>query len=187
MNKEKIKVIIAWLSLIFLIFLFVYVNYVKFFKVFDDSGVEGSVEESSTDAIDNALSSIVDNFNSNELVEKYLNEGIKIQAVLNNNSIFISYDDDGVTTYEFSYSNLKLNINITNESNNIDKYNKVYKILIEAIQKRIGNDDDISELINDHINNNVNYDGLVKNVNDDIIKYDIDITRKLKKEEIVME
>jgi len=184
MNKEKIKVIIAWIFLILLIALFLYVNHLKFFKIKinNDSIEEIPVENSSSEAIELALTEIVNNFNSNSLIEEYKKEGININAILNNYSIYITYTTDTTITYEFNYNNLILSINITNEEESITKFNKVYKILVKATQQRIGNEEDITKLIDDHLNKNINYDGLTKKTKENIIEYNLDITKKLTKE-----
>ena len=126
-----------------------------------------------------ALTNIVDNFNKNPLIEQYKNEGITLGANLNNYSLYISYTSEDTITYEFNYSNLILNINITNSKENITKFNKVYEILIKAIQERINNEFDTTTLINKHLNENINYDGLSKEINENIITYRVDITKKL--------
>ena len=181
MNKEKIKIFIAWIFLILLIFLFLFVNHIKFFRVeINESTIEETpVENSTAEAINLALTNIVDNFNKNPLIEQYKNEGITLGANLNNYSLYISYTSEDTITYEFNYSNLILNINITNSKENITKFNKVYEILIKAIQERINNEFDTTNMINKHLNENINYDGLSKEINENIITYRVDITKKL--------
>ena len=181
MNKEKIKIINAWIFLILLIALFIYVNHIKFFRVeINESTLEKTpVENSTAEAIQLALTNIVDNFNNNSLIEQYKNEGIELNASVNNYSLYISHTKDITTTYEFNYSNLLLSINITNNEENITKFNKVYEILIKAIQERIKNEFDTTNIISKHLNENINYDGLTKEINENIITYKIDITKRL--------
>ena len=184
MNKEKIKIILAWIFLIFLIALFIYINYLKFFGFEINNNIieEIPIENSSSHAIELALNEIVDNFNNDILVEENINEDIELSAYLNNYSIYVSYNSNDIVTYEFEYSNLVLSINVTNEEENLLKFNKIYEILIKAIQKRIGNNDDITNLVNNHLNENISYDGLTKEINGDTIKYSINITKKLTEE-----
>lgn len=184
MNKEKVQVVIAWLLLMSLIGLFIYVNHLKFFTVkIDESTMEERpVENSSSEAIEKALTNIVNNFNKNPLIEQNKNNGVTLNATLNNYSIYITYTTDTTTTYEFNYSNLILSINITNKEENIKRFNTVYEILIEAVQERIGNEKDITGIVNSHLNANKNYDGLTKEINDKTIKYSIDITKELTEE-----
>lgn len=183
MKKNKLKIIIAWIILIVLTVLFLLTNYVKFFYI-NDQQIEEEIETSTSEAIETALTDITTNFNADPLIETYKNEGINIKAVLNNYSLFISYYDGTTITYEFTYNKLKLNINITNEEENLKKFNKIYEILLKSIQKRIGNEENIGTIINEHINEFKEYDGIIKTIDEknNIIKYNIDITKKLIKE-----
>lgn len=186
-NKEKTKITIAWIVLLILLIMLCILNYVKFFGFYNYNNVieEIEINESSNEAINNALSNIVNNFNNNEDLIKYKNEGITLKAILKNNSIYISHTKDDTTTYEFNYNNLKLNINIKNETDNLEKFNTIYSILIKSIQKRIGNETDIEVLINSHINEGIDLIGINKKVSNDtkIITYNIDITKKIKIQE----
>lgn len=181
MNKEKIQVIISWILLMALISLFFYINHLKFFTVKIDENLqeERPVENSSSEAIEKTLTNIVDNFNKNPLIEQNKKNGITLNAIVNNYSIYITYTTDTTTTYEFNYNNLILSINITNKEENIKKFNTVYEILIEAVQERIENKNDITGIINNHLNKNKNYKGLTKKTNDKTIRYSIDITKEL--------
>jgi len=184
MNKEKIKITIAWILLIILLCFLFYMIHIKFFrKEFSNAPLEEiPVENSSTEAIELALSTIVDNFNKNPSIEQYKNEGINISALLSNNSIYINYETNITTTYEFSYSNLNLTINILNDEENKIKFNKVYEILIKSIQERIANESDITNIIKTHLNEGQNYEGLTLESSGEVLTYKIDITKQLKKE-----
>lgn len=185
MNKEKIKITIAWILLIILLCFLFYMIHIKFFrKEFSNANIEEiPVENSSSEAIELALSNIVDNFNKNSLIEQYKNDGINISALLSNNSIYINYETDVSTTYEFNYSNLNLTINISDEEENKNKFNKVYEILIKSIQERIGNENDITNIINTHLNEGQNYEGLITETSGEVLTYKIDITKQLAIEE----
>ena len=183
MKKDKLKIITAWIILIVLIILFLITNYVKYFYVNNSIVEEKETENSTSIAINSALTDITNNFNEDPLIERYKNEGIKIKATLNNHSIFISYYDGTNITYEFIYNKLNLNINITNQELNINKFNKIYEILLKSIQKRLNNEDNLDLIIKEHINNNKERDGITKNIDNNIIKYKIDITRKIKERE----
>ena len=50
----------------------------------------------------------------------------------------------------------------------------------EGKYKNVVIEEDITNLINNHINENINYDGLEKQINNNTIEYTIDITKKLK-------
>ncbi len=83
------------------------------------------------------------------------------------------------TTFEFSYSNLFLSITIENNSENVEKFNKVLEVLIRATQKRIGNEANLNSIINNILNETKEYDGIYEEKGEDRIQWKIDITKKL--------
>lgn len=177
--KDK-KIFIAWFSLIILIILILALNYLKFFGSTYNGVTEIPIENSSTTAITNALTEITNQFNQNEKIEKYKEENININALLNQYSIFIQYSKDNkTTTYEFNYSNLKLNIHVEDQKENMEKFQTIYKILIESCQKRIGNTNDLDKKIEDILNENDSWNGIIKSKEDNIIHYQLDITKKI--------
>ena len=182
-NNTRYKEILAIFFLVILIMLSLTLTYIKFFSSYvinTDNIKEVPVNDSSSQAIHNALKVIVDNFNESENVKKYqLENNTKLTATVNNYSIFVNHSKDKKNTYEFTYNDLCLSIKVKN--NNQDEFNVVYKFLIESIQKRINNYENISEIVDDFLLNNINYAGLDKKTYDDIIEYKINITEKLKK------
>lgn len=182
MKKEKKgKIIIAWIVLILLIIMLLALNYIKFFGSQTTPNIEEKpVGNSSEQAVNNALQQIVDNFNQHEKVKEYAEQNIGLKAVLNGYSIYISYTTDTTTTYEFTYHDLTLDIDIANDEENIQKFKTIYEILIYAVQQRIDNDENIDSYVSEFLNDSEEYDGLYKVVADNIISYHMDITRKLK-------
>ena len=182
MKKEKKgKIIIAWIVLILLIIMLLVLNYIKFFGSQTTPNIEEKpVGNSSEQAVNNALQQIVDNFNQHEKVKEYAEQNIGLKAVLNGYSIYISYTTDTTTTYEFTYHDLTLDIDIANDEENIQKFKTIYEILIYAVQQRIDNDENIDSYVSEFLNDSEEYDGLYKVVADNIISYHMDITRKLK-------
>ena len=182
-NDPRYKEILAIFFLVILIMLSLTLTYLKFFSSYiinNDNIKEVPVNDSSSIAIHNALKTIVDNFNESENVKKYqLENNTKLTATVNNYSIFVIHLKDNKITYEFTYNDLCLTIKVKND--NQDEFNVVYKFLIESVQKRINNYENISEIVDDFLLNNINYVGLDKKTNDDIIEYKINITEKLKK------
>lgn len=182
-NNTRYKEMLAIFFLIILIMLSLTLTYLKFFSSYvinNDNIKEVPVNDSSSIAIHNALKTIVDNFNKSENVKKYqLENNTKLTATVNNYSIFVTHSKDKKNTYEFTYNDLCLTIKVKN--NNQDEFNVVYKFLIESVQKRINNYENISEIVDDFLLNNINYAGLDKKTYDDIIEYKINITEKLKK------
>lgn len=179
--KLKTKRIIASIFLFFLIICLLGLNYIKFFGIPNPNIEKVPVETSSSKAINKALEEIVTNFNNSKEIEEYAKNNVKINAILNNYSIFINYTTDKTITYEFSYNNLILSIDVENEKENLEKFQKVYSILIQAIQKRLGNNENINQIVESIIKENKTYDGIsVKEKDNNIINYKINITKKLK-------
>ena len=61
----------------------------------------------------------------------------------------------------------------------MERFEKIYKILIKAAQKRIGNTENIDDLIDEILNNNLKYNGIIKEENEKTIHYQMDITKKI--------
>ena len=178
-KKGNGKVIVAWVFLIILVGLLLGLNYVKFFGQSNQNIEEKPVENSADQAIDRALTQIVDNFNQHEKVKSYADNNIIIKAVLNHHSIYISYVTDTTITYEFTYQNLGLEIVIANDEENVQKFKEIYEILIYAVQQRLGNDQDIAPYISNFLEDKVEYEGLTKSATEDTFTYQMDITQKL--------
>lgn len=179
MKKNNNKNFFASLLLIILIFMILGITYIKYFSIDNNKNIEERpVNESSSVAIHKSLDDITINFNDS--VKEYEQDNnITLSAVVNNYSIFISYIDGTTTTYEFTYDNLVLNTIIDNSEENLKKFNVVYKFLVESIQKRLNNQNNIDELVEKFLTTDTNYDGLIKTKSNDIIKYQVDITKKL--------
>lgn len=178
MNKQKTG--IMWICLIFLIILILALNYIKFFGNPNQNIREQPIENSTSEAIDNALLDIVNNFNNSTDVQELTKDSIVASAILKNYSIFISYTiNESKTTYEFKYSNLKLTINISNDEENIEKFNKIYKILIKSCQKRLNNSDNINEQIDKFLNGEQELLGITRTRKNNLITYKMDITQKI--------
>ena len=182
-NNIRYKEMLAIFFLIILIMLSLTLTYLKFFSSYvinNDNMKEVPVNDSSSIAIHNTLKTIVDNFNESENVKKYqLENNTKLTATVNNYSIFVTHSKDKKNTYEFTYNDLCLTIKVKNDNQN--EFNVVYKFLIESVQKRINNYENISEIVDDFLLNNINYVGLDKKTYGEIIEYKINITEKLKK------
>jgi len=183
-DSNKIKLVIAWISLLIFLVMLLVLNYIKFFGFYDYSNdvTEEQVDNSSEEAINLALSDIVNNFNGSQEVMAFKEQNVEINARLKNRSIYISYIDEVTTTYEFNYNNLLLSINIKNDIDSISKFNKIYSILIKAIQIRLNNVN-VDELIKLHIDEDKELNGIEKEVSEDVVKYKIDITKKVREGE----
>lgn len=180
MKQKKNKKVIAWIMLFILIGIALALTYLKFFSVDNINIEERPVNNSSSNAIHNALKDITTNFNQNSKVKEYANDNIILKASVNNYSIYISYITDTTTTYEFTYDNLCLNIVVNNTEEDKTKFNVVYQLLIEAVQKRINNTDNLDAIINNFLTTDTTYDGLSKEEVENGIAYQMNITKKLK-------
>ena len=177
---KRRKIIIAWIFLVILIILILALNYIKFFGNPNQNIKEQPIENSTSTAINNALLDITNNFNNSVDVQELTKDSIVASATLKNYSIFISYTvNDSKTTYEFKYSNLKLTINIANDKENIEKFNKIYKILIKSCQKRFNNTDNLNDQIDRFLNEEQELSGIIKTKKSNLIIYEMDITQKI--------
>lgn len=177
---KKTKTIIMWIFLIILIILTLALNYIKFFGIPNQNIKETPIENSTSSAISTALLDITNNFNNSMDTQELTKDSIVASATLKNYSIFISYTvNDSKTTYEFKYSNLKLTINISNDEENVEKFNKIYKILIKSCQKRLGNTENIDEDIDNFLKGEKELLGMKKIEKNSLISYEMDITQKI--------
>ena len=180
-EKKKNKMI-GWVMLIVLIIMALGISYIKFFMNENKNIEEKPIENSASEAIEKALTEITNNFNNNEKIKEYEAKNIKIQATQNNNNIFILYESNGTTTYEFTYNNLFLTTTISNKEENINIFKQVYEILIYAAQERIKNEEEIESYVKSYLNDEKEYKGLSKKINKDYITYKMNITEKLTEE-----
>lgn len=179
-KKSNKKRIIAWFCLIVLMTCLLTLNYVKFFQTPNKNIEERPINNSSEQAVQTALEDIVRNFNNSKELKEYSSQNIKMKATLNQHSIYISYTTDTTITYEFSYNNLILSINVENNEENMKKFNQVYSILLKAIQKRINiTENNIDDIINKIVNEDIIYDGITKEKIDGTYFFQIDITKRL--------
>ena len=183
-KQKDSKRLIAWILLISLLIISTIFTYMKFFSNdYEQNEIkENPVNNSNSKEVHTALEEITKNFNEiiNSAAE-YNEDNIIIKASLNNYSIYISYiTDNSTTTYEFKYDNLCLITILNSNEEETNKFNLIYKQLVKAIQKRINNPEDVSEYIDNFLNENTEYDGLTKNKLENEIEYKIDITKKIK-------
>ncbi len=182
MKQNNIKkLLIGWTLLILLIILSIILSYLKYTNIKNNKYIEETpVENSTEEAINKALSEIETNFNENSQIQELEEQGIKVHATLKNHSLYINYETDTIKTYELNYRNLYLTIKIENKEDNINKFEKVFPILIYAIQKRINNEENIDEIISNILEGKKEYKGISKITETETITYKINITEKLK-------
>ena len=175
-QKKSNKVVFAWIILILLVIIAGSLTYLKLFYTIE---TEAKNNEELTPAIQNELQKIVDNFNNSELVKEKTKENITIKSKLENNVITVEYESsERKEEYNYTFNNLILIIETDND-NNIFK--EIFKIMIYAVQKRLGNENNVDNLIEGFINNTMEVDGLYREtIEANKITYNIDITKVTK-------
>ena len=178
MGKTKV----AWILLIVLIIISLVLSYFKVLSNNNKNISEVPVDNSAAKAVDLALKQIVENFNNDEKINEYANQNINMNAVMNNRSIFVSYKTDKVITYEFIYNNFNLSVNIENNDENMKKFEKVFVVLNNAVQKRLNNDIDTESVIHDFLNNKKEVSGLLIDKKDKMFRVSVNIIEKINKD-----
>lgn len=184
--KERGRILFAWVLLILLVMGCLVLSYFKFFGRVENPNIELTPIETSTNkAIDAALLEIVNRFNGGSRVaELEKSDEIKLRAVLNNHSIFITYTkEEATTTFEFYYSNLNLSIDVANDLENMERFMIVYRYLIYALQARLENDDYTEQEVEGVVSGQLDIDGYSREEFEDKISYKMDITKKIIREE----
>lgn len=175
-QKKSNKVVFAWIILILLVIIAGSLTYLKFFYTIE---TEAENNEELTPAIQNELQKIVDNFNNSELVKEKTKENIAIKSKLENNVITVEYESsERKEEYNYTFNNLILIIETDND-NNIFK--EIFKLMVYAVQKRLGNENNVDNLIEGFMNNTMEVDGLYREtIEANKITYNIDITKVTK-------
>lgn len=175
-QKKSNKVVFAWIILILLVIIAGSLTYLKFFYTKEK---ETENKEELTPKIQKELQKIVDNFNNSELVKEKTKENITIKSKLENNVITVEYESsERKEEYNYTFNNLILIIETDNDDN---IFKEIFKIMIYAVQKRLGNENNIDNLIEGFINNTMEVDGLYREtIEANKITYNIDITKVTK-------
>ena len=178
---SKTSIIIAWILLSILIISAITITYLRFFGT-NDNLEEHPVNDTNVTSpvITEALQNIVDNFNNCNLLNDYKNQNITITASLNNDNIMIDYIGTSEKAYNFEFHAPRLTITInTNDTIEVvDKeFNEIFKILIYATQSRLNNTNNIDSYITGFLNDNLEVEGLSKEINDSSITYSIDVSK----------
>lgn len=178
MGKTKV----AWIMLVVLIIISLVLSFFKVLSNDNKNISEVPVDNSASKAVDLALKQIVDNFNNDEKINEYSNQNITMNAVLNNRSIFVSYKTDTVITYEFIYNNFNLNANVDDNATNLKKFEKVFIVLNNAVQKRLNNDLDTESIVHEFLNNKKKVSGLLIDKQGKRLRVSVNIIEKIDKD-----
>ncbi len=176
------KTRVAWIMLVVLIIISLVLSYFKVLSNNNKNLSEVPVDNSASKAVDLALKQIVDNFNNDEKINEYSNQNISMNAVLKNKSIFISYKTDKVITYEFVYNNFNLSVNINDDDENLKRFEKIFIVLNNAVQKRLNNDLDSESIVHDFLNDKKKVSGLIVDRQDKSLRVSVNILEKLNKD-----
>lgn len=177
---SKGKIIFAWVLLIILIGMVIGLFYIKnYYKPDLDEPV---IEETQSSVITGELTKIVNNFNNNSLIEVYGVEGLRLEAILDGETIVVKYilnDINGTIDYSYDKQLATLISNNLNQYKDIN--DKVFKIMVLAVQERLGNTNlGLEEKIDAFIIDGELIDGLEKVVSEASYVYKINIVKEIK-------
>ena len=175
-QKKSNKTAFAWIILILLVFIASGLTYLKFFYTRE---TEAENNEELTPAIQNELQKIVDNFNNSEIIKEKAKENITIKSRLENNVIIVEYESsERKEEYNYTFNNLILITEIANDDN---AFKETFKIMVYAVQKKLGNENNIDNLLEGFINNTMEVEGLYREtIEANKITYNIEITKVVK-------
>lgn len=121
------------------------------------------------------LDNISNNFNNELLIKKYITNNANIKATVEGNTIVIDYQENSKKEqFIFILDDDKLNITINKDK--IDIFNNIFKLMIEANQKRLANKNDLSNFFSKSYqkDNMITKSTIIIN-NNDSIEYIINI------------
>jgi len=178
------KIIFAWVLLILLVAMVLGLYYLKnYYKVKDDEPI---VDETHSSVITGELTKIVDNFNNNSLINTYNSEGLNLEARLEELTIVVKYNLDGINgILEYSYDKQMAILMSSNLDENKEINDKIFKIMVLAVQERLGNTKGgLEEKIDSFIDDNAVIVGLEKEINETGYVYKINIVNEILLDEI---
>lgn len=187
MNNETKRVkkrstALAWISLIILISAAGGLTYLKFFSGLETNTANNTPKETTSPVVLEALTSIADNFNSDSKIEEYKKNNIDVNAVVEDTSIKVTYKDKETKTYDFKLVTPNLVIETTS---NDPEFEKIFTIIVHAIQKRLDNKNNIDEHIKKFLEEDEEVEGLSKEtIEANKIKYQINVSKKIGVNEI---
>lgn len=182
MNNETKRVkkkstALAWISLIILISAAGGLTYLKFFAGLETNTANTTPKETTSPVVLEALTSIADNFNSDSKIEEYKKSNIDVNATVENTNIKITYKDKETKIYEFKLVTPNLVIETTS---NDPEFEKIFTIIVHAIQKRLDNKNNIDEYIKKFLEEEEEVEGLSKEtIEANKIKYQINVSKKI--------
>ena len=181
MNKKKIKIFLVFsvLSLVMIIFITYRITNPQ--RELPEPDIEEYPVSSSKYLINqrNILNKLSDNFNNKQLINKYITGKALVKASVLGNTIVVNYSDDiTVEQFDFVLDQDVLSINVVKDKR--DLFINIFKIMIEANQIRLGNNDDLSSYFDKYINDNLINDNIIINKSDNTYEYIIKINKIIK-------
>ncbi len=180
--KNK-KTIIAWGMLILLLCLIVGISYVKFSNTSNKKKENPAPIATQTKEENLIISEVANDFNSSqELKNLESQEKITIKGEGKDTSLYVTYKDQNEsTTYEFINTGKTLTISVSNSKENLEKFKKVFAVLVKTTQKKLNNTNEIEidKMIDDLFENHTAYNAMSVEVGDTINTYYIETEFKL--------
>lgn len=143
-NNGKIKIFICMLAIVFAILITYRITNPAILipdPEFDEYPVSSSKYLIKQRKI---IDEIVNNFNDVKLINKYINNYSFLRASSEGNTIVVDYkDNEFEKKYIFVLDSNELSINSSIEDTSV--LDKLFKIMVEANQRRLGNNNDFSD------------------------------------------
>ncbi len=127
------------------------------------------------------LNILSNNFNNRQLINKYFGDGDIVKAMVEGNTIIVQYSCKGVTdTFKFILNSDSLSSSVYLSKR--DVFIKIFKIMFEANQIRLGNNLDFTNYFNEHLDDSVSEDAIMITRYNDEFDYIIYIDEKITNE-----
>lgn len=178
-KREKIDTILAYVLLVFLLGAILFVLYLKFIK--RDNNLDTNPEEYTNNYI--TLDTISNRLNTSTLANRYKNDNVTFNSLVNNNSLNITYIKDD-TNIELVVNTLgtELEFNITEDNKIISE--DIYREVVNIICVYYNNTEDSCRSTISKINENNTIDGIRYVPSDNNMLVYINTTKSIEVESI---
>lgn len=178
-KREKVDTILAYVLLVFLLGAILFVLYLKFIK--RDNNLDTNPEEYTNNYI--TLDTISNRLNTSTLANRYKNDNVTFNSLVNNNSLNITYIKDD-TNIELVVNTLgtELEFNITEDNKIISE--DIYREVVNIICVYYNNTEDSCRSTISKINENNTIDGIRYVPSDNNMLVYINTTKSIEVESI---
>lgn len=178
-KREKIDTILAYVLLVFLLGAILFVLYLKFIK--KDNNLDTNPEEYTNNYI--TLDTISNRLNTSTLANRYKNDNVTFNSLVNNNSLNITYIKDD-TNIELVVNTLgtELEFNITEDNKIISE--DIYREVVNIICVYYNNTEDSCRSAISKINENNTINGIRYVPSDNNMLVYINTTKSIEVESI---